>query len=90
MDEEFRAEKPLGLQHISLGLKIKSGTLGAKRNRGQLPPPDGWVSDKAPFWYESTMVQWAIDTGLAPATTERSWEAVVGHVGGIIPEYGLP
>lgn len=72
----WRAEQPLGLQHIAEGLGIKIGTLGAMRNRGKLPDPDGWVSEKAPFWYESTVVEWAISAGYVQPTVERTWESV--------------
>lgn len=86
--ETWLPEKPLGLQHIADGLDIKISTLGAMRSRHKLPDPDGWLSNKAPFWYVSTMVEWAISAGYAPATIPRTWEAVVSARGGSIPEFG--
>lgn len=92
MAGRYRAERPMGLQDISDGLLIKSGTLGAQRNRGSerrargeelpsdIPPEDGNIGDRCPWWYESTLVKWVRRAGFVPPDTPKTWDAVCGQV----------
>lgn len=74
---DWKAERPLGLGQIATGLGIPNGSLGAMHGRGTMPGPDGRLSKAAPFWYTSTVIEWAIKRGFVPPDFDGDWDDLV-------------
>jgi hypothetical protein len=71
---------PLGEKEIAAllterGYPVGIGTVHewAKRRRNRLPQADGTISGR-PWWWTSTILRWAVETGRLPAELD-------GHIG---------
>jgi hypothetical protein len=71
--QRVRSDFPIGVKEIAAllterGYPVKAGTVNmwAKEPRALLPAEDGWISGRR-YWWTSTILRWAVETGRLPA-----------------------